>query len=116
MAGGTGRSMKWVYGKQDWKTFERGLENCYLMTNGLGGFSSLTMTGAAARGDHAFFMACTEAPNHRYNMIQRLEEEITAGGENYLYLARSLRMAAGRKGFTSCQSSLLKTLLSGGTI
>ena len=50
MAGGTGRSMKWVYGKQDWKTFERGLENCYLMTNGLGGFSSLTMTGAAARG------------------------------------------------------------------
>ena len=68
--------MKWVYGKQDWKTFERGLENCYLMTNGLGGFSSLTMTGAAARGDHAFFMACTEAPNHRYNMIQRLEEEI----------------------------------------
>ena len=27
MAGGEGRSMKWVYGKQDWKTFERGLEN-----------------------------------------------------------------------------------------
>lgn len=79
MAGGEGRSMKWVYGKQDWKTFERGLENCYLMTNGLGGYSSLTMTGAAARGDHAFFMACTEAPNHRYHLIQRLEEEITVG-------------------------------------
>ena len=32
--------MKFIYGKQDWKSFERGEENCYLMTNGLGGFSS----------------------------------------------------------------------------
>ena len=31
--------MKWMYGKQDWKTRERGLENCYLMTNGLAAFS-----------------------------------------------------------------------------
>ena len=30
--------MKFLYGKQDWKTLERGEENCYLMTNGLGGF------------------------------------------------------------------------------
>ena len=69
--------MKWVYGKQDWKTLERGQENCYLMTNGLGGFSSLTMTGSAARNDHAFLMACTHAPNHRYNMVHRLSEQIT---------------------------------------
>ena len=67
-------SMKWIYGKQDWKTFERGQENCYLMTNGLGGYSSLTMTGSAARSDHAFLMACTKAPNNRYNMIHRLAE------------------------------------------
>lgn len=75
--------MKLVYGKQDWKTFERGLENCYLLTNGLGGFSSLTVTGAAARGDHAFFMACTKAPNHRFNMIQRLEEGLILGEEHF---------------------------------
>ena len=54
----------------------RGLENCYLMTNGLGGFSSLTMTGAAARNDHAFLMACVQAPNHRYNLVHRLKEEL----------------------------------------
>ena len=29
--------MKWMYGKQDWKTRERGLENCYLMTQRTGG-------------------------------------------------------------------------------
>lgn len=48
--------MKWIYGRQDWKTLERGLENCYLLTNGLGGFSSLTMTGAVARNDHSVFI------------------------------------------------------------
>lgn len=90
--------MKWVYGKQDWKTFERGLENCYLMTNGLGGFSSLTMTGAAARGDHAFFMACTEAPNHRYNLIQRLEEEVVIGKKTYIFSSQEFADGSRQEG------------------
>lgn len=99
MAGGEGRSMKWVYGKQDWKTFDRGLENCYLMTNGLGGYSSLTMTGAAARGDHAFFMACTEAPNHRYNLIQRLEEEITIGERSSIISSQEYADGSRQEGY-----------------
>lgn len=66
--------MKFLYGKQDWKTFERGEENCYLMTNGLGGFSSLSMIASCSRNDQAVLMACTHSPNHRYNMIHRLEE------------------------------------------
>ncbi len=68
--------MKWIYGKHDWNTLERGEENCYLMTNGLGGFSSMTMTGAAARNDHALLMACVQAPNHRYNLVHRLKEQV----------------------------------------
>lgn len=68
--------MKWIYGKQDFKTLERGEENCYLMTNGLGGFSSLAMPGSAARNDHALLMACMQAPNHRYNVIHRLREKL----------------------------------------
>ena len=91
--------MKWVYGKQDWKTFERGLENCYLITNGLGGYSSLTITGAAARGDHAFFMACTEAPNHRYNMIQRLEEQITVNGKSYIFSTQEYADGSRQEGY-----------------
>lgn len=74
--------MKFQYGKQDWKTFERGEENCYLMTNGLGGFSSLSMIASCSRNDQAVLMACTHSPNHRYNMIHRLEEVLELGGEN----------------------------------
>ena len=68
--------MKWIYGRQEFKTVERSEETCYLMTNGLGGFSSLTAAGAAARNDHAFFMACVKSPNSRYNIIHRLREQV----------------------------------------
>lgn len=68
--------MKWIYGKQDFKTIERSEENCYLMTNELGGFSSLTMAGGVARNDHAFLMGCLKAPNCRYNIIHRLKEQL----------------------------------------
>lgn len=73
--------MRFVYGKWDWKTFERGEENCYLMTNGLGGFSSLSMIGSCSRNDQAVLMACVKSPNHRYNMIHRLEEVLEVGGK-----------------------------------
>ena len=78
--------MKFIYGKQDWKTFERGEENCYLMTNGLGGFSSLSVIGSCSRNDQAVFMACTHSPNHRYNMIHRLEETLEVGSRK-VYLS-----------------------------
>lgn len=73
--------MRWIYGKQDWNTLARGLENNYLLTNGLGGFSALTMTGAASRNDHSVFMACVKAPNHRYNMLHRMFECLNFGEE-----------------------------------
>ena len=78
--------MRFIYGKQDWKTFERGEETCYLMTNGLGGFSSLSLISSCSRNDQAVFMACTHSPNHRYNMIHRLEETFS-NGEKSVYLS-----------------------------
>lgn len=75
--------MRFVYGKHDWVTFERGEENCYLMTNGLGGFSSLSMIGSCSRNDQAVLMACLKSPNHRYNMIHRLEETLQVEDENF---------------------------------
>ena len=76
--------MKWIYGKQDWKTLERGMENCWLLTDGLGGYSSLTVTGAAARGDHALFMACVRSPGQQVNMVHRLRETLERGEQKWL--------------------------------
>lgn len=75
--------MKWIYGKRDYETLQRGQENCFLMTNGLGGFSSMTMLGSVTRNDHAVLMACTQPPNHRYNVVHRLEEKMNTDGKDY---------------------------------
>ena len=75
--------MKFIYGKNDWKTLDRGQENCYLITNGLGGYSSLTMIGSNSRNDHALLMACTVAPNHRYHLITRMDEVIELDKEKF---------------------------------
>ena len=91
--------MKFVYGKQDWKTFERGEENCFLMTNGLGGFSSLTMIGSCGRNDHAVLMACVHSPNHRYNMIHRLEEILFIGEEEVHLSSQDYLDEAREQGF-----------------
>ena len=41
----------------------------------------MTMTGSAARNDHAVLMACVQAPNHRYNVVHRLAETLRIGEE-----------------------------------
>ena len=84
--------MRFVYGKCDWKTFERGEENCYLMTNGLGGFSSLSLIGSCSRNDQAVFMACTHSPNYRVNMIHRLGEVLEVGDKKVFLSSQDFQL------------------------
>ena len=75
--------MRFIYGKSDWKNPDRGIENGFLLTNGLGGFCAQTVTGANARNDQAVLMGCTEPPAKRISLVSRIEEEVwTEDGEN----------------------------------
>lgn len=89
--------MRFIYGKQDWKTFERGEENCYLMTNSLGGFSSLSMIGSCSRNEHSVFMACTHSPNYRINMIHRLEERLESGNREIMLSSQDFKCHENRE-------------------
>lgn len=80
--------MKFVYGRNDFRTLQRAEENCYLLINGLGGFSSLTIAGSCARGDHTLFMAAMTAPNKRYQLIANTMEKLYIGGQEYLLSAQ----------------------------
>lgn len=73
--------MNYLFGKRELKIPQIREESCWLMTNGLGGFSSLNLIGGCSRSDHAALMSCArrEAPNHRYNMIHGLEQSLEAG-------------------------------------
>lgn len=71
--------MNFIYGKRDWKTLRRGQENCYLLTNRKGGYSSLSMIGSSSRNEHVLFMASLKAPNNWVQLIANMEEVITIG-------------------------------------
>ena len=75
--------MKFVYSKQDFCSAERAQENCYLLSNGLGGFSSLTGAYSATRNDHALLMGARVAPNDRVNLVHRMSEILTAGEKTW---------------------------------
>lgn len=77
--------MKFIYGKNSWRNIEQGEENCYLLGNGLGGFSSLTITGANARNDHALLIASVKAPVVRYHMVSNIHACVVHD-EGYDYL------------------------------
>ncbi len=98
-AGRNDSNMKWIYGKPDFRSLARSEENCFLMTNGLGGFTSLTMAGGAARNDHSVFMACTNAPNCRCNMIHRLKEVLYINGQERVLSTQEFDNAPDENGY-----------------
>jgi len=75
--------MKFIYSKQDFGTVSRAQENCYLLSNGLGGFSDLTAAWSATRNDHAILMAARVAPNDRVNLVHRMSETLTVGEKEF---------------------------------
>ena len=72
--------MEFVFGKQDLADQARAQESCFLLTNGLGGYCSLSAGWSATRGDHALLMACLHAPTLRCNMVHRVGEVLEAAG------------------------------------
>ena len=78
--------MKFIYGKNDFKDFKSGNSYCYLLTNGLGGYSSTTIINSLTRNDHALFVASITAPNIRKTLISKIEEILHIGNKE-VYLS-----------------------------
>ncbi|MGL5577329.1 MAG: amylo-alpha-1,6-glucosidase [Sarcina sp.] len=68
--------MKFIYGKHDFKNFKIANQNCYLLTNGLGGYSSTTLINSLTRADHSLFTVALKAPNLRKNIINKIDETL----------------------------------------
>lgn len=75
--------MKFSYGNHDFKNKERGQEQVYLLTNGLGGYSSLTLIQSITRNDHGLFVAALEAPIIRYVLVSKVLEQLSIDGTIY---------------------------------
>ncbi|MEW5762358.1 MAG: amylo-alpha-1,6-glucosidase [Bacillota bacterium] len=91
------------FGKADWRTFARGIEKEWLVTNGLGGFASGTVIGANARRYHGLLVASLRPPTRRVLLWAKLEERFVAGGETYNLAANETRAGVTDAGFWHLQ-------------
>lgn len=91
--------MQFTFQKEAWNTIEEGEKNCYILTNGLGGYHSLSVIGAAARGDQAFFMAAKKAPNVRWHMITNLVETLSIDGQEYTLTSQRMKDSEDLSGY-----------------
>ena len=79
--------MRFVYGRQDAPDRVRAQENCYLLTNGLGGYSSLSGAFSMTRADQGLLVAARTAPNDRVTLVARLQETLWLGDDEYYTLS-----------------------------
>ena len=92
------------FGKTDWSTAARGEEHCFLLTNGLGGYSSLAITGANTRNDHALFMGVEKAPNCRFHYLTNVHERMEVGNDSTDLATQSyVTWSKNQKGFEHLQ-------------
>lgn len=75
--------MKFILGRADWRNASRGEENCFLLTNGLGGYCSQSVIGSDTMADHGLLIAAISAPAKRCNMIKRIDEVLYVNGQLY---------------------------------
>ena len=75
--------MGYYFGKQELSSLSRAQENCLLMTNGLGGYASVTAAFGVNRCDQGILVAAVSAPNERICMVHRLREQVKVGGRRY---------------------------------
>lgn len=71
------------YGKADWRTFDRGIEKEWLLTNGIGGFASSTIIGANTRRYHGLLVASLHPPVERHLIVSKIDESLHIGENTY---------------------------------
>ena len=81
--------MRFFYGKQDMRTWERAQETSFLLTNGLGGYASVTAAYSVPRCDQGVLVAAVKAPNVRITMVHRLREMLKIDEKEYFLSSQS---------------------------
>ena len=74
--------MRFLYGKQEMRDLTRSQESCFLLTNGLGGYASLTAAYSVNRCDQGLLISAVKAPNERVTLVHRMSERLNVEGKD----------------------------------
>lgn len=69
------------FGKSNWRTYEQGIQKEWLLTNGIGGFSSSTIIGANTRRYHGLLVASLKPPVDRHLILSKIDESLIIDGD-----------------------------------
>lgn len=63
--------------------FEKGLKQDWIITNGLGGYSSSSILGINTRKYHGLLVAPLNPPGNRHLILSKVDESFESGGKEY---------------------------------
>ena len=75
--------MDFIYSRSNLPDLNRAQEGCFLLTNGLGGYASLSGAFSMTRADQGLLIAAETAPHIRAGLLARMEEQLTIGGTDW---------------------------------
>ena len=75
--------MEFIYQANELKSATNARKNTFLLTNGLGGYASVTGVYSAPRCDQGILVAAEKAPNVRINLVHRISEKLYCGEDAY---------------------------------
>ena len=73
--------MRFFFGKQDMQTLAAAQARSFLLTNGLGGYASVSAAYSVPRCDQGILVAAVKAPNVRITMVHRMRETLRIGSK-----------------------------------
>ncbi len=91
-------------GKQDCQNFDCALSLEWLETNGRGGFSSGTISGANTRRYHALLLTAPDPGGNRYVLVNQIEEWLQIDGEMFSLSTNLYPEAVHPRGYRHCIS------------
>ena len=76
-------SMEFIYQANELKSATNARKNTFLLTNGRGGYASVTGVYSSPRCDQGILVAAEKAPNVRINLVHRISEKLYCGDRAY---------------------------------
>ncbi|MDF2589960.1 MAG: hypothetical protein K0S41_3801 [Anaerocolumna sp.] len=80
---------KYTLGRNEFRTFEDGMEKEWLLTNGIGGFANQTIIGANSRIFSGYLIASMHPPVDRMLIFAKTHEAVKVGEKEYDFAAQS---------------------------
>lgn len=86
------------------ENYEQAIQNEWLETNGLGGWSGSSVSGCNTRRYHGLLVAATVPPAERMALVSKLDETITTGDERFELGTNNYGEAISPKGYQYLKS------------